>query len=377
MSGNSYRATSVLAPCLALVLVASACSSSRRIPLGALLTNPRTTDPDTHAALQLALRDFNGSTPERRATLEVADTSGSVKEAQAALERFAKRGIRVVIGPETSEEAQALLPISASLGITLLSHCSSAPSLAVNDHLFRMVPDDRHQARMLAARIHRDGFRALIPLWLAGTWGDDFEKALRDSFTRLEGAVSPGLRYEAATSAESALERVEEQLKKLRGKKAAVVFLMFGDQLPGFFAAAADRPALRRIRWYGTDGTALARSILDVPKAARFAIETRFLAPLPTAPPTAERARLEQEIVQAVPGSVHACAFAAYDALMIAARAASSEGAIAAELRKAAADYTGVTGRTSLNEAGDRIEGSYAFWGIAEADGSFGWHRRD
>ena len=41
----------------------------------------------------------------------------------------------------------------------------------------------------------------------------------------------------------------------------------------------------------------------------------------------------------------------------------------------AARDYTGLTGPTELNEAGDRSLGNYDFWAVCEGDSGYEWVR--
>ena len=43
--------------------------------------------------------------------------------------------------------------------------------------------------------------------------------------------------------------------------------------------------------------------------------------------------------------------------------------------RQEAKHYTGITGWTFLNEAGDRKFGNYDFWAVTEDNGTFQWKR--
>lgn len=76
-----------------------------------------------------------------------------------------------------------------------------------------------------------------------------------------------------------------------------------------------------------------------------------------------------------------AFALSAYDALWIAVQAhvkVRRVGAVAAFKRalvETAASYTGITGPTTLNAAGDRRLGSFDFWGVCGTGSAFQWIR--
>jgi len=88
--------------------------------------------------------------------------------------------VNVVIGPESSAEIETVKPFTDASDIVLLSHCSTAPSLAIpGDSVYRLVPSDLRQAGAIARLIDGNGHRAIVPMWRAGIWGDGISSAAR------------------------------------------------------------------------------------------------------------------------------------------------------------------------------------------------------
>ena len=86
-------------------------------------------------------------------------------------------GIRIVLGPDSSAEVEAVKAYADENGILLISPSSTAISLAIpGDNVFRFVPDDTQQAETIATLMWEDGIRAVIPIWRGDTWGDDLAR---------------------------------------------------------------------------------------------------------------------------------------------------------------------------------------------------------
>jgi branched-chain amino acid transport system substrate-binding protein len=358
------------------------------IELGGLITMSATGDPDTQVALRLAVEDVNAFFADRDWPLSVRLTvEGTGLDPDVALEKIAGlagRGLKVVIGPESSAEVEAIKPFTDANAMVVLSHCSTAPSLAIpGDSVYRMVPSDERQAAALARLIRDDGARAVVPMWRADLWGDGLSAAVRQHFAGLGGTTSPGVRFDPETADFSndlvALAAEVEEARASVGGAVAVVFLGFGTDGAAVLAQASDVPALDAVPWYGSDGTALSREILGDPRAARFAVQTGFFNTLfaDVHTPTADAVR--ERISAAIGGgSVYYCAPAAYDAVWLAALSASVAGTADTDgftraLETIAGIYDGATGRTTLDAAGDRADAAYDVWAIEEEDGEFVW----
>jgi len=360
------------------------------ITLGALITRDPAGDPDTQAAIRFALKDVNAffaNVSDGPKASFLLNTRGTGLDADAALEKIdllASRGLKVIIGPESSAEVAAIKSFTDDNDMVLLSHCSTAPSLAIaNDSIYRLVPSDLRQGQAIAQLINETGHQALIPVWRAGVWGDDISAATLEQFTALGGTVYPGVRFDPDSTDYSAeLAELEAQLTVARtefGDSVAVGFFSFGQEGARLLGQAAGFMALDDVSWFGSDGTALSREILDDAKASQFTIRTGFYNTLfaDVRSPGADnlRARIGAVIGG---GGVHFCALAAYDAVWLAAMSAAIAGvddmdAFKLALTEVARQFEGVTGRTTLDEAGDRADAAYDVWAIQEVNGQRAW----
>jgi branched-chain amino acid transport system substrate-binding protein len=361
------------------------------IELGGLITMNEVADPDTQAALALAVEDLNAYLAARGSALRVRLTlEGTGLDPDVALERLrrlAAEGFKVIIGPESSAEVEAIKPFTDANDMLVLSHCSTAPALAIpGDSVYRMVPSDLRQAAAIARLIARDGRRAIVPMWRGDIWGDGIAPATRRELTALGITVLPGVRFDPeAEDCSADLAALAAQVAEARatfGGAVAVAFFGFGPDGAAALAGAATIPVLGAVPWYGSDGTALSREILAEPAAARFAVETGFANTLFADPHTPEADAVRARISAASgSASVYYCAMAAYDAVWLAGLSAAAVGTQDVESFKhvlvaIAGSSTGVSGPLTLDAAGDRADGAYAVWEIRERDGQLVWTER-
>lgn len=364
------------------------------LELGALITMTADGDPDTQAAIALAIDDVNsyfaelesvpGGARQPRVRIEIEGTGLDASVAAEKIERLAGRGLKVVIGPESSAEVEAIKPFTDANGMVIVSHCSTAPALAIaGDSVYRMVPSDLRQAEAIAARLAADGLEAIVPMWREGIWGDGIASAVAQQFASRGGTVYGGVRFdpEAASHAadlEDLLAQVEDARDRF-GERVAVAFFSFGTEGAVVLAQAAALPGLDGVPWHGSDGTALSREILGEARAAAFAARVGFTSTLFAEARTEFADAIRERIRAAMGGGdVHFCATAAYDAVWLAALAAAEAGtADIAEFERAlvalAGAYQGATGSTVLDAAGDRAEAAYDVWAIREEEGGYAW----
>src|SRR5439155_1731021 len=161
------------------------------------------------------------------------------------------------------------------------------------------------------------------------------------------------------------------------------VYLAGFEEVADVLAAAGSVQGLDQATWYGGDGSAQAKQLVDDAQAVAFAEKTgSFPSPLVALPKGAENRHhaLLKQITRRAKATVDAFGLAAYDAVRVGVRAlvAAGANADAAALRSAftnaADDYKGITGKIELDQNGDRASAPYAFWSICFKK-SPAWHR--
>ena len=379
----------------ALLLIAtavtSACAPSapttEEIKFGALL--PLTGDlsaggEGAQAALEIATDEINDYLSEvnsnARVTLVIEDTQASPAVALDKLDSLAQNGIKMVIGPDSSAELQAIKAYADKNGILVLSHASTVASLAIpDDNIFRFVPDDTNLAEATAILMWEDGIRAIISIWRGDVWGEQLLKATKTRFETLGGNVIDGISYDPTagsfgTEMETLDSMVSEAIAEY-GTGAVAVYLLSYEEILQILDQADDYASLPQVKWYG-GGSQANNAIISDAQAAQFAAATGFLNPMYPD----KGSQVKKQIEDKVKGTLEPFALVAYDALWVATKAyltagTSDTGTLKKALMHEAGQYYGATGWTVLNESGDRKFSEYDFCVVVEDNGTFQWKR--
>jgi branched-chain amino acid transport system substrate-binding protein len=366
------------------------------ILIGALLPLTGTsssTGEEAEASLRLAVEDVNNQFAKTglstRVGLIIEDTKTDPAVALEKLKDLASKGIRLVIGPSTSAAVAAVKEYADENDILIVSSSSTAPSLAIpNDNVIRFVPDDTHQAEILAKQMWDEGKRVVIPIWRTDVFGNNLQSALKESFESLGGKMLDGVGYDPPVGNFAAsLHRInfivwEQELRSLTSKvNDAVkqygadkvgVYIVAYDEIVPILIQANRHQELQSVSWYGSDGSAQLEGLIKNVEAAEFAVKTNFLNPIYGLDATDSFNKLETRIVEEIGRVPTSYAQVTYDEFWVAALTIKDVSALQQDdigsLREAfintANSYVGVTGRTELNDAGDRKFGSYDFWAV-------------
>ena len=360
------------------------------------------------ASLRLAVDDVNNqlakSGSSSRVGLVIEDTKTDPNVAREKLMDLASKGIRIVIGPATSANVAAVKEYADENGILIVSSSSTAPSLAIpNDNVFRFVPDDTHQAEALAKKMWDEGTRVVIPIWRTDVFGNNLQSLLKEKFEKLGGKVVDGIGYDPPVGnfaaslhrinfivweqeLRSLTQKVNDAVKQYGADKVGVYIVAFDEIVP-IMIQANRHEALQLVRWYGSDGSVQHEGLIKNIEAAEFAVKTNFLSPIYGVEASDSFKELEERIVEEIDRVPRSYAEVIYDEFWVAALTLSNYngthkddiGSLREAFINTTNSYIGVTGRTELNDAGDKEYGSYDFWAIRPLSkdvnnkGSFEW----
>jgi len=232
-----------------------------------------------------------------------------------------------------------------------------------------------------------DQIKTIVPMWRDDVGNDGLQTSLKRMFPASGGAVLDGVKYGTRVpdfSAEvTALSAQVQQAVQQQGAGSVGVYLAaFEGDVPGIFGLAQRDPLLSSVRWYGSDGVALSAVLTANEQAARYAAAVGYPNPQVGLDerirdrwqPLIERADARSGL------ALDSFALTSYDAAWVAALAWREAGgndpaALASTLTRIANAHEGVTGPTTLNEAGDRALGNYDFWAIRGDTGQWEWKR--
>jgi len=346
----------------------------------------------TVAALQIAARDLKNIGPQYhpvRFRLLVRDTQQDPSRAFDAIQDLNARGVKIIIGPQTSSEVAMIKPFADAHNILVISQGSTASSLAIpGDNILRFCPPDTREAEALVALLQHDGIRAIVPLWRNDRGNNGLHDSVKIRFQALGGTVASGFRYEPTTTSFSvATNSVTSQITSLIASgispSAVAVYLAAFDEVVDIFHSAQGNPTLENTAWYGSDGVALSAALSGDSSAAGFVASVGYPNPI-FGLPDALRNRWQPiaDAVQARTGiTPDAFALSTYDALFVVnlalvhAKPQKNFGNFKAAFIEEAGHYLGVTGSTELDAAGDRLNGDFDFWAVRLRNGDYTWVR--
>src|SRR6266513_4727295 len=242
---------------------------------------------NTVAALQIAANQIADQTRGRqRFQLLIRDTQLDPSEALNAIQDLNSRGVKIIIGPQSSAEVAMIKPFADANNILVISQGSTASSLAIpNDNIFRFCPNDTREAEAIVALMQHDGIRAIVPLWRNDAGNNGLHDSVQIRFQALGGTVAQGFRYEPVTSDFSAAAAsVASQIDNLIGggtdPSTIAVYLAAFDEVIGVFHSAHGNTTLSDTAWYGSDGVALSAVLPADETAAAFAVSVGYPNPI-------------------------------------------------------------------------------------------------
>jgi len=358
--------------------------------IGALLSitgGGSTLGNTSRAALEVATAQWNQRLEAQHQTtrveLDIIDTGQDPTRAVAGFQQLASRGVRIIVGPQSSSEVAAIQPLANAQGILVVSQGSTASSLAIpDDNVFRFVPNDHVEGRATTDLLLHQGIRVVVPMWRDDRGNQGLADSVRAAATASGAQVTAGFRYEPTTTDFGpGLQAIASQVAAATqqvGASHVAVYLAGFEETANVLAAAAAVPGLTTVRWYGGDGSAQAVQLTQSAAASGFAVRTAgYPSPLVALPPAS--ARRDASVIRQIAGRAHATpdafALAAYDALNVGVQTLRGTGAtvdgptLRAAFAKNANGYPGVTGTIRIDPSGDRTSAPYAYWSICRVGG--------
>jgi branched-chain amino acid transport system substrate-binding protein len=348
---------------------------------------------DTVAALQIATDHLDAEAKANqgghRFHLFVRDTQQDPVKALVAITDLDKRGVQIIVGPQTSAEVAMIKPYADAHNILIISQGSTASSLSIpDDNIFRFCPNDVREAEAIVALMWHDGIRSIVPLWRNDAGNNGLHDSVKAAFEKLGGTVATGYQYQPSTTDFSAATTsVASQIATLRTAGAdpasIAIYLAAFDEVVGAFHSAASNSFLSSTRWYGSDGVALSATLTGDASASAFAASADYPNPIFGLPDALQNLwqPIANEIETRTGIAPDAFALSAYDALFVVEQALRTAGnlkdfaAFKAAFVNAANAYSGITGSTALDTAGDRLNADFDFWAVRLTNGSYGWAR--
>lgn len=336
----------------------------------------------TVAALQVAEEQIESEAISQhggyRFHFFVRDTQQNPSKALEAIQDLGRRGVQIIIGPQTSSEVAMIKPYADEHNILVISQGSTAHSLSIpDDNIYRLCPDDRLEAEAIVALMQHDEIQHIVPLWRNDAGNNGLHDSVQAAFQLHGGTMEAGYRYEPTTSDFSvATGSVASQIENLIGggtdPSTIGVYLAAFDEVVDVFHSAQGNATLSNTAWYGSDGVALSAALTGDSTAAAFAASVGYPNPIFGLPDALQNEW--QPVADAVKARTgitpDAFALSTYDGLFVIQSALEDVGdlkdfaAFKAAFVSEADAYSGITGSLALNVNGDRANGDFDFWAV-------------
>jgi branched-chain amino acid transport system substrate-binding protein len=340
-------------------------------------------------------------------TLLMANSKTTPEESLVAIKKLHENGAKIIVGPATSTAVSAAKEYADANNILLISYSSTSPLLSIKgDSLFRLVPDDTYQGKILAEKMVSDGIKVIVPIWRGDIYGNELYKSTKSHFEKLGGRVEEGINYKPHTGKfatslhrinfimwNQELEKlsavVSDAVKKYSANSVGVYAISF-DEITPILIQSPLYEVLGKVRWYGSDSIAQNHHITKNIDSALFAMKTNLSNPLYAIDSESEKSHDLQEVLEKNLHEVSSITYPAlaYDSYWIASLSLDNNSTFNysnENLTKSfkeivvetAESFDGISGKIRLNEAGDRIGGNYDFWTVAKDNDtqSYEWEK--
>ena len=300
-----------------------------------------------------------------------------------------QKGIKIIIGTYSSSEAAACKPFADQNNILMISQSSESQSLAIpGDNLFRLIPPVSKQAEAMVKMMQADTILAVFPMVRDDVWGTELFSGFATLFSKAGFYVGDRVLYATTTTEFSGFLNTLDGIVALgfvpyNPKRIAVYLISFSEG-ETILAQAGNYTSLNQVKWYGSSSFAQNSNVLQNSRAATFAITHRGISSpvLGLEEGARDKWQLLDEQIFAISND-HPDIFSliAYDILWLAAKTqwVCDYGNGIEQFKNAftlqADQFYGATGRTALDENGDRASGNFDFWSIRQDAAKYIWSR--
>lgn len=224
----------------------------------------------------------------------------------------------VVVGAGASRNSFAIVDSLAQSGVVQISPASTSPDFTDyedNGYFFRTVPSDALQGIVLSEIAEDEGYETVNVLALNDDYGQGIAEVFEENFTEAGGTVDENIAYDPmGTSFQSEVEQVSS------GEPDAVMVASFPDTGSIIMQQASEQGLVGEVPFLFTDGLADP----ELPESSGVDLEGEMgTRPATEGPGTEDFTEAYQEEFDSSPGTFSSNA---YDAVMLAALAASAAG---------------------------------------------------
>jgi branched-chain amino acid transport system substrate-binding protein len=321
---------------------------------------------------------FNQSGLNQRFNFNVTNAAGNPENAYKITKNYHEEGVNLIVGYGWNSHLNASLEYAMENDMVLVSPSSTSPLLAQQDRCFRLLPDDKREAKAIATMITNFGIDNIIILQRKGSWGKNLAEIFLWEYQANGGEVIDWISYttkptpDINESLDRATKKVLDTVKHRGKDKVGVLFIAL-DEASTVLLEAKKSSVLLNVTWFGTDATTLDQAILN--NAGRIASRVALLGPVNTHIYNEDYQEVNKLYLKEFGEPLDFCTANVYDgcwllALSVSEAESKNSNDVSEVFGDVAYKHYGITGPLDININGDRSWIRYYFYGYYEINGN-------
>lgn len=324
---------------------------------------------------EMAVEEFNAYLEDIGAgwsfRLSAEDTQSSAAVSLEKVHAFNGAGVKILVGLPFSQYISQATSYIERNDMLVISHAAQAANLAIDDTIFRLVPNDSYQAPAIVKMLDDAGIEVLVTVSRSDTWGDGHVEGVRALFG---GTMESGFRYNTDAQEFSVevgvLDAVIAGLVERHGAGKVGVLYVGNDEFLPMMQAMRYYENVSKVRWFGTN-TQSFKTYFEDPLARDFAEATQFTTTRSiTTTDNKIKDALDARYVEMYNATISTYGYAAYDSIWllgftILQTQSTDAETLANAMPHVASHMLGASGDLTLTEYGDLATAEFEVWQVS------------
>ena len=325
---------------------------------------------------EMAVDDFNAYLENIGAdwslSISIEDAQSQSAIALEKIQAFKGASVDILVGVAFSSHISLAASYIDDNDMLVLSHASQAVNLAIDDSVFRLVPNDGNQAPAVVEMLEDAGIEVLVTVVRGDTWGDGLKAGVEELFT---GTIEPGFRYNPDVSEfsveVSVLDSVLGNLIDEHGAEKVGVFYVGTDEFLPMMQAAELYENVSKVRWFSTNTQSAKTYFFEDPSAIEFAKATQFTATRSITSDNNIKDHVDAQYLEMYNATVSTYGYAAYDSIWLLGSTilqtqSTDTGTLTTAIPYVASHMLGASGDLTLTEYGDLATANFEVWQVGD-----------
>jgi hypothetical protein len=291
------------------------------------------------------------------------------------------QGIDIFISGGDSSQAEASLDYVNQNEMLMTNYASASPLLSIEeDQLLRLGPNDAIQGKVIAKALQSKGFDAVVIMHRDDEFASSLYGVIESEFVQLGGETPIQVPYPVDIEVQDwspYLGQADANLVTLRqtygSSNVGFVVISFGEIVP-ILLEAPNYNTLYSTSWIGCDTTTLSGNIIE--NAPEEAAHVALMGPMPIPIPGVGFESVATRYESNYGSGISIWSSALYDSAYLLGKSilsteSLSVGIVTSEMFFVTHGHLGASGLCTLDDAGDRLDTTYGFYGYINNQGVY------